>query len=173
MGLDAMLLTDVLDASAHLLQERSHFVALLLAFCGVLFSIRYYPSVILIIDINYIQGPYWVIAFWTTDCRYPFSVLSSYGVQQVMCALCVKVLITLYFASVLWWLSQCRYLTVYTGFLYTLTDTVLSCSKVDQCVQKQQRPVNVIEESMELMCSRKLSLCPVFWVTKVSSTYLF
>ena len=44
-------------------------------------------------------------------------VCSSWGLTQIVLASCVRVLSTLYVADKLWWLSQCKYLSVWIGFL--------------------------------------------------------
>ena len=58
------------------------------------------------------------------------SLLSNCGVEQMVCVLCVKVLITLYLADKLWLLSHGRYKSVWEGFLYIPMVKVPSVSVV-------------------------------------------
>ena len=48
---------------------------------------------------------------------YSSSLCSSSGLAQTVLALCVRVLNTLYLTDKVWWLSQCKYLSVLVGFL--------------------------------------------------------
>ena len=98
----------------------------------------------------------------------------------MVCALCVKVLITLYLADKLWLLSHGRYKSVWVDFLYIPMVKVPSVSGVVMVSKKGMEPssldsstVNWMEGSTELMCLRNSSLCDSCWITKVSSTYLF
>ena len=54
------------------------------------------------------------------------SLFNNFGVEHVVLALCVRVLITLYFDARLWLLSHCRYRSVWVGFLYTFVVNVPS-----------------------------------------------
>ena len=83
--------------------------------------------------------------------------------------LCVKILNTLYLTDRLWWLSQCKYWSVWVGFLYTVVDKFLSYSGVTWVSRKGIDPsglvssvINWIWRSMELMFSRKWFLCSSF-----------
>ena len=57
--------------------------------------------------------------------RWCNSSFSSLEVEQTAFALCVRELITLYLQARLWWLSNCRYWSVWVGFLYTLDVKVI------------------------------------------------
>ena len=94
-------------------------------------------------------------------------------------ALWVRVLITLNFAERWWWLSHCRYWSVWVGFLYTVMDRSPPTSGITMVSNKGMAPssllfstVNWIAGSTLLMCCRKSCLLTSFWMTKVSSTYL-
>ena len=89
----------------------------------------------------------------------------------------VRVLITLYFADTGWWLSHCRYWSVWVEFLYTVIDNVLSASGLTVVSKKGialssllSSIVNLMAGSTLSICSRKL--CFYFWMTNVSSTHL-
>ena len=118
---------------------------------------------------------------WPSTCsRCCGSFLSNFGVEQMVCALCVKVLITLYLAAKLWLLSHGRYKSVCVGFLYTPMVMVPSASAVMMVSKKGMEPssldsstANWMEGSTVLMCLRNSSLCHWCCITKVSSTYLF
>ena len=78
-----------------------------------------------------------------------------------------RVLITLYLADKWWWLSHCRYWSVWFGFLYTVIDSVLSASGLTMVSKKRMAPssllpstVNLMDRSTLLMCSKKCFLCP-------------
>ena len=61
-----------------------------------------------------------------TSSRCFNSSFSSWELEQTAFALCVRVLIALYLQARLWWLSLCRYWSVWMGFLYTLVVNVPS-----------------------------------------------
>ena len=73
----------------------------------------------------------------SSGCSYSFS--SNFGIEQMVCALYVRVLITLYLAAKLWLLSHRRYKSVCVGFLYTPMEKVLSVSGVIMVSKKSRR----------------------------------
>ena len=66
----------------------------------------------------------WVSAF----LRWTFSFWRRSGLLHTVWALWVRVWITLNFAERWWWLSHCRYWSMWVGFLYTVIDRVPSAS---------------------------------------------
>ena len=110
----------------------------------------------------------WSISFWRSS-----------SLWHNVLPLWVMVLITLYVADRWWWLSHCRYWSVWVGFPYTVIDNVLSGSGLTRVSKEGMAPsclvsstVTFMASSILLMCSRKFCLCSSFWMTKVSSTYL-
>ena len=87
----------------------------------------FYPSccweIFLIAHLGYLH---WL----STSSRCCNSFLSNFGVEQMVCALCVKVLIRLYLATKLSLLSHGRYKSVCVGFLYNPMVKVPSVSGV-------------------------------------------
>ena len=88
-------------------------------------------------------------------------------------------MITLNLAERLWWLSHCRYWSVWVVFLYTVMDRPPFSSGFTIVSQKGMEPssllsstVNFMAGSALLMCWRKPCLLTSLWITKVSSTYL-
>ena len=55
----------------------------------------------------------------STSSRCCSSCSANSGVEQMVWALCVSVLMTLYLAAILWLLSHGRYRSAWVGFLYT------------------------------------------------------
>ena len=100
--------------------------------------------------------------------------------EQMLLALCNKEFITLYLLAMEWWLSHCKYWLVWVGFLYMEVDKLPSSFTVTRVSRKGRDPsalvfsaVNWIFSSILFKCWKNSSLCAVFWMTKVSSTYLF
>ena len=88
------------------------------------------------------------------------------GVEQMVWALCVSVLMTLYLAAILWLLSHGRYRSVWVGFLYTPIVKLPSSSGLMIVSRKGMEPssfasstVNWIEGSTVLMCWRNCCWC--------------
>ena len=103
--------------------------------------------------------------FIKTSWRCCSSLFSSWGLEHIALALCVRVLITLYLQARLWWLSHWRYKSVWVGFLYTLGFWVLSIFGVINLSGNGMEPsglvssvVNMMERSTELMCCKNSSL---------------
>ena len=107
------------------------------------------------------------------------SLFKSSGLVHTVLALWVRVLITLYLAARSWWLSHCKYWSVWISFLYTVSDMVLPASGSTKVSRNGIAPfsllpstVNLMTGSTLLICSRKVCFCPSCWITNVSSTYL-
>ena len=107
--------------------------------------------------------------------RCPFSCLSSSGLLHTVWALWERVLMTLNLAERLWWLSHCKYWSVWVGFLYTVMDRLPSTSGFTMVSKKGIEPssllsstVNFIAGSTLFMCCRKPCLLASLWITKVS-----
>ena len=69
-------------------------------------------KIFLIAHFGYLHSP-------STCSRCCSSFSANSGVEQMVWALCVSVLITLYLAAMLWLLSHGRYSSVWVSFLYT------------------------------------------------------
>ena len=125
--------------------------------------------------------PTWDICIeWGLFWDVLFLVLSKSGLLHTVLALWERVLITLNLTERLWWLSHCRYWSVWVGFLYTVMDR-LSLSSGFTMVSKEgdwNHPpccpllLILMAGSKLLMCWRKPCLLASLWITKVSSTYL-
>ena len=110
--------------------------------------------------------------------RCSISLQRSSGLLQTVLAIWVRVLMTLYSAERWWWLSHCKYWSMWVGFLYIVVDSLPSISGFTMVSKKGMAPssllfstVNCMARSTLLMCCRKFCLFSSFWVTKVSSTY--
>ena len=104
---------------------------------------------------------------------------SNSGLVQTVFALWVSVPMTLYLVDKLWWLSHCKYWSVWVGLWYTVNDMELSASGVTKVSRKGMPPfpwvpwsINLIAQSMLLICSRNSCLWILCWMTQVSSTGL-
>ena len=94
-------------------------------------------------------------------------------------ALWNKVLMTLYFADIAWWLSHWRYCPVWVGFLYTVVDNDPSGWGMTKTSRKGSVPtacvsstVNCIEPSIEFIWWKNSSWWHFLMTTNVSSTNL-
>ena len=130
-------------------------------------------NIFLIAHLGYLHRP-------STSSRWCNSLLSNCGVEKMVCALCVKVLITLYLADKLWLLSHGRYKSVWVGFLYTPMVKVPSVSGVMMVSKKGWNHHPWIPQQWTgwkgplSWCAWGILLCVNWcWITKVSSTYLF
>ena len=108
-------------------------------------------KIFLIAHLGYLNWP-------SASSRCCNSLSSNWWVKHMLCALCVKVLITLY---KLWLLSNRRYKSVCMGFLYTPMVKVPSVSSVMMVSKKGMVPsssdsstVNWMEGPTKLMCWR-------------------
>ena len=111
--------------------------------------------------------------------RWSFSCWSNSGLLHTVEALWERVWITLNLAERWWWLSHCKYWSVWVGFLYTVMESVPSASGLTMVSKKGMdpsslfsSPVNFMAGSTLFMCWRKPCLLTSLWMTKVSSTYL-
>ena len=99
-------------------------------------------------------------------------------VEETVLALCARVLNTLCLAVMWWFLSQCRYWSVWVGFLYTVVLKVLSGWVVMRVSKKGSEPccvgstVNWMCGSWLLICWRSSWLCSALLMTNVLSTNL-
>ena len=108
-----------------------------------------------------------------------FSLWRSSGLLHTVWALWERMWITLNLAERWWWLSHCRYLSVWVGFLHTMMDRFPSASGLTIVSKKGMAPssllfstVNWMAGSTLLMCCRKSCLWISLWMKNVSSTYL-
>ena len=113
-------------------------------------------------------------------CRCSCSSSRCCLVEHISLALWNNVLMTLYLAVVVWWLSHCKYWLVWVGFLSTMVSMLPSAWIVIRWSRKGMNPsalvfsaVNWMPSSMELMWLKNSSLYTVFMTAKVSSTDLF
>ena len=111
--------------------------------------------------------------------RLYFSCCSSCGFEQMVWTLWCWVPITLYLDGIVWWLSHCKYMSVWVGFLYTVVLRLPSSFGIISISKKGMDPsslwsslVNCMCSAMELMCSKNSLLCDDLILVKVSSTYL-
>ena len=88
--------------------------------------------------------PSWVLTIGKSFPEMLHSFRSSSGLLDTV--LWVRVFIILYLAERWWWLSHCRYWSVWVGFLYTVIDSLPSASGLDIGVQEVDRE----EEAMAL-----------------------
>ena len=107
------------------------------------------------------------------------SSLRSSGVVQTTFSLWVSVPMMLYLEDKLWWLSHCKYWSLWVGFWYTWKERELSASGVTRVSRKGIAPfarfpstVNLIAGSILLIWSRNPCLCACCWMTHVSFTNL-
>ena len=101
-------------------------------------------------------------------------------VAQTDLALWASVPMTLYLADRLWWLSHCKYWSVWVGLQYKLMLRELSASGLTKVSRKGIAPfsrlpstVNFIFGSILLIWSKKSCLWACCWMTQVSSTNLY
>ena len=110
--------------------------------------------------------------------RWLSSSWSSSGFVQTVLTLCVRVLMTLYLESRLWWLSHCKYWSVWVGFWYTWNDKELSAKGVTRVSRNGMAPftwfpstVNLIAGSTLLMWSTNSCLWACCWMTHQIGDY--
>ena len=108
------------------------------------------------------------------------SSFKSSDVVQTVLALWVSVPMMLYFAERLWWLSHCKYWSVWVGLQLHLMLRELSASGLTKVSRKGIAPfswlpltVNFIAGSILFIWSRKSCLWACCWMTQVSSTNLY
>ena len=89
------------------------------------------------------------------------SLLKSSSPVQTVSGLWVRAPMTLYLAAILWWLSNCKYWSVWVGFLYTALEMELSASGLTKVSRNGMVPfswlpstVNFIAGSILFIWSR-------------------
>ena len=107
------------------------------------------------------------------------SFWKSSGLVQTILVLWVSVPMTLYLVDRVWWLSYCKYWSMWVGLQYTVMERGLSASGVTKVSRKRIAPfpwlpstVNLIAGFMLLIWSRNACLWVCCWMTRVSSTNL-
>ena len=70
-----------------------------------------------------------------------------------------KVLITLNLAKSLWWLSHCKYWSVWVGFLYTVMDRLPSTSGFTMVSKKGIDPSSLLSSTVNFMAGSRLLMC--------------
>ena len=107
------------------------------------------------------------------------SSCNSVGSEHMVFALWYRVPATLYLDGILWWLSHCRYRSVWACFLYTDVFKLPSSAGVIRISRNGIDPssfissqVNFILGCMEFRFCRKLFLFSFLIMVKVSSTNL-
>ena len=98
---------------------------------------------------------HWVSAF----LRCSFSCLSNSGLLHTVLALWQRVLITLNLAERFWWLSHCRYWSVWVGFLYTVMDRPPSTSGFTMVSKKGMEPSSLLSSTVNFMAGSTLLMC--------------
>ena len=130
-------------------------------------------KIFLIAHFGYLHSP-------STCSRCCNSFSANSGVKQMVWALCVSVLMTLYFAAMLWLLSHGRYRSAWVGFLYTPIVNVPSVSGLMVVPRKGMEPssfasstVNWVDGICCIDVLEELFLMCLMLQHDVSSTYLF
>ena len=187
VGLYDILPTDLFNAFAETLCVRYDYMTLTFYFigsrlgaCGALVvtpsntSLDGLLSLFFTLSRAHLGYLHWVSAF----LRWPISLQRSSGLLHTVLAQWMRVLIALNFAE-RWWLSFCRYWSVWVGFLYTIMNRLPSASSLTIVSKKEMAPssllfstVNWMVRSTLVICHMKSCLLTSFWMTKVSSTYL-
>ena len=83
-----------------------------------------------------LESPCGYLHLVKTSFRYCFSVVSSPGIEKTALALCSNVLITLYLAAILQWLSQFRHWSVLVGFQYQFMEGFCFVVMLQLCSEK-------------------------------------
>ena len=79
------------------------------------------------------------------------SLWKGSGPVQTGMALWVRVTMTLYLAERLWWLSHCKYWSVWAGLQYTVTDKELSASCLIKVSRKGIDPFSWLLSAVNLI----------------------
>ena len=188
VSLDAIPTTDLFDTFTKTLCVGNDYVPLTLNFFG---GRRGTVSTLVVNPINGLSGrpvksflhliqiPLGIFAFSESFPEVFFFLFEQLRITAHSLALWERVLITLNLAERLWWLSHCRYWSVWVGFLYTVMDRLPFSSGFTMVSKKGMEPssllsftVNFMAGSTLLMCWRKPCLLASLWMTKVPSTYL-
>ena len=108
------------------------------------------------------------------------SSCNTWGVVQTVAALWYRVPATVYLGGIVWWLSHCRYRSVWVVFLNTDVFKLPSSSGVSRMSRKGIDPssltssqVNFILGCIKFRCCRQLSLLFFLIIVNVSSRNLF
>ena len=122
------------------------------------------------------------LGYWHLDrasLRCWISLLKNSSPVQTVSPLWVRVPVTLYLSARLWWLSHCKYWSVWVGFLYTEIERELSASGLTKVSRNGMAPfswlpstVNFIAGSILFIWSRNNYL-GLLLDDKVSSTNLY
>ena len=112
--------------------------------------------------------------------RWSSSFCNSCGSEHIVLALCYRVPATLYLEEMVWWLSHCKYRSVWVGFLNTDVLRLPSSFGVIKMSRNGMDPssltslqVNLMFWWMELRYCRKLFLSSFLIMVNVSSTNPF
>ena len=100
-----------------------------------------FPSVVIKNFILYlVNGPGWIftLSHWIPEVIE--FLLEKLSVSANCFALWVSVPMTLYLAEILWWLSHCKYWSVWVGFWYTVMDKEPSACGVIKVSRKGIAP---------------------------------
>ena len=187
MSLDPIPTTDLFDTFTKTLCLGYDYVTLTLNFSG---GSRGTVGTLVVSPINgltgrpvepflhFVQSPLGIFTL-RAFLRCSFSCLSNSGLLHTVLALWERVLITLNLAERLWWLSHCKYWSVWVGFLYTVMDRLPFTSGFTMVSKMGMEPSSLLSSTINLMagstlfmCWRKPCLLASLWMTKVSSTYL-
>ena len=98
---------------------------------------------------------HWLRAF----LRCSFSCLSNSGLLHTVWTLWERVLITLNLAERLWWLSHCRYWSLWVGFLYTVMDRPPSSSGFTMVSKKGMELSSILSSTVNFMAGSTLLMC--------------
>ena len=107
-----------------------------------------------------VHGPYRVFA--VVEC---FSEVVHFFVEKLwLTAYCSsptgKSVNNLYFANKWWWLSHCRYWSMWVGFLYTVIDNVFSASGFTRVSKKGMAPSSPVSSTVNFMAGSTLLMWP-------------
>ena len=188
VSLDTIPTTDLFDAFTKTLCVRYDYVTFTLNFSG---GCRGTVSTLVVNATNgltgrpvgpflhLVQSPLGIFTFGESFPEVFFSCLSNSGLLHTVWALWERVLITLNLAERLWWLSHCKYWSVWVGFLYTVMDRLPFSSGFTMVSKKGMEPfsllsttINFMAGSILFMCWRNPCLLTSLWITKVSSANL-
>ena len=143
-----MFPTNVLNALTYPLCVWYYYVAL---FSRMFLSRDLFLLPILLFLESLLDGPLWIFALaWYLLQMFQTSS-TSFGVEQMVCALCDRVLITLYLAAILWLLSHGRYRSVCVGFLDTSIVKVQSASGLMVVSRKGMEPSSLASSTVNWM----------------------
>ena len=129
--------------------------------------------------LHLVQNPSRIFALGESFPEVFLFLFEQFRIAAHSLALWERVLITLNLAESLWCLSQCRYWSVWVGFLYTVIDRLPGTPGFTMVSKKGMEPssllfstVNFMAGPTLLICWRKVFLLTSLWMPKVSSTNL-